>query len=718
VDTTFNPAVNSTVVSFALQADGKILVGGGFTTLGGQSRSRIGRLNTNGTVDTTFNPGADGAVWSLALQADGKILVGGAFTTLGGQSRSYLGRLGNTGTLQNDLLFDGTSVTWLRGGTAPELTRATLEASSGGTWLSFGSLNRIAGGWQRTGLPLSPQSTIRVRGYLQGGYYNASSGIEEVISGGITVVSQPVSRTNSGGTVATFAVSVVGAAPIQYQWFKDGLLLLNGGKVSGSTNATLTVSNVSGAEVGSYSVVVSNAFGVTTSSVATLTVLAPPVITSQPLSQSVIAGANATFTVGAAGTGPIRYQWSCNGTNLAAATNASLILNGIQPANAGDYFVVVSNNYGARTSSPAATLTVIVPPSILTQPQSAAVLPGTNVTFSVAANGTLPLAYQWRRNGAGIANATNDLFNLVNIQSANAGDYTVVVANEGGSVTSAVAVLTVLGPPVIISGPVSQAVQAGATVNFSVVTGGSAPLGYQWQFNGTNMPGQTASTLSLPAVQPASAGDYTVVVTNTVGSVTSAPPATLTVITFAASQASLPVYQSPGPFTVSCRVDYALDRTLFFMSWQPALPAGWTLQSASGDANPSVSGGQVVFSGALPNPLNFTYTVAVPAGQTGSNSISGGALYFLSGMSSTAFAPATPSPLVMDHGSMLLLQRSGGSGVLTFLGDGGGTYTIQTSTNLPVWQDAWNLNVSYGPIQTNLPMTNRHILYRSKQASP
>jgi len=103
LDTSFNPGANNEVISLALQADGKVLAGGGFTTLGGQSRDRIGRLNADGTLDPSFNPSAGGvvypSVYSLALQADGKIVVGGVFTGLGGQSRNYIGRLNPDGTL-------------------------------------------------------------------------------------------------------------------------------------------------------------------------------------------------------------------------------------------------------------------------------------------------------------------------------------------------------------------------------------------------------------------------------------------------------------------------------------------------------------------------------------------------------------------------------------------------------------------------------------------
>ena len=105
----FDPGANNTVEALAVQADGKILVGGEFTTLGGggtgtTTRNHIGRLNPDGTVDTGFDPGANGTIFDLAVQADGKILVVGDFTTLGGGGtgnalRNKIGRLNADGTL-------------------------------------------------------------------------------------------------------------------------------------------------------------------------------------------------------------------------------------------------------------------------------------------------------------------------------------------------------------------------------------------------------------------------------------------------------------------------------------------------------------------------------------------------------------------------------------------------------------------------------------------
>jgi uncharacterized delta-60 repeat protein len=177
LDTTFNPGVGGYVNSLAVQADGKVLVGGYFTTLGGQTRNYIGRLNSDGTLDTTFDLGGNATVYSLAVQADGKILVGGYFTTLGGQTRYYFGRLNNTEPATQNLSFDGSTLTWLRGSTSPEVWRTSFDASTnnGTDWLALGTGARITGGWRLTGLSVPSSATIRARGFVTGGLYNGSS---------------------------------------------------------------------------------------------------------------------------------------------------------------------------------------------------------------------------------------------------------------------------------------------------------------------------------------------------------------------------------------------------------------------------------------------------------------------------------------------------------------------------------------------------------------
>lgn len=518
-------------------------------------------------------------------------------------------------------------------------------------------------------------------------------------------------RTIRHGGTTYFYAHATGQWPLHYQWRH------NGANLAGATGPWLALTNVQFADAGQYTVVVSNRLGAITNAVPTvLTVLSPPAIMVPPQSQTGVAGRPVTFTVSAAGTAPFAYQWSHNGVALPGATNASLTLPAVQTADAGDYVVVVTNGFGAITSTPPAVLTVVIPPLILTPPESVTVPPGTTVTFSVAATGTPPLTYQWRRNGVGITGATNATLTLTNVQSAQVGEYTVVVGNAGDSVTSAPAILTVLGPPVIVAGPVSQRIMAGAQVSLSVTASGSPPLSYQWQFDGLDLAGETHVVLALSSVQPDRAGHYTVVVSNPVGAVTSAPPATLKVITFAASHGSLPAYQSPGPFILNCQIMHAVDRTLFFIVWQPELPAGWVLVSVSGTGNPQISGGQVVFSGALPNPLNFTCTVQVPADERGPREIRGGALYFLSGMTGTVFEPADPSPLSVDYGALLFLSVAGNDTArLTFLGDAGSTYGLETSTSLESWTDLGTFVAPAGALHTNAPATNSMRFFRARK---
>ncbi len=168
------------------------------------------------------------------------------------------------------------------------------------------------------------------------------------------------------------------------------------------------------------------------------------------------------------------------------------------------------------------------PPAIPQQPVSLVVTQGNTATFSVTATGTAPLSYQWRfgipgNGGANLAGATSPILNVTNAQPTNAGNYRVIVTNLFGSVTSAVATLTVLVPPSITQQPQSQTVPEGTNVTFTVMATGTLPLSYQWFFKGAVLSGQTNAMLTIPNVQAANAGSYTVMVSNQAGAITSNP---------------------------------------------------------------------------------------------------------------------------------------------------------------------------------------------------
>lgn len=176
LDISFDPGANGWVKSLALQADGKILVGGEFTALGGQVCHRIGRLNANGTPDNSFDAAVTGYVVALVVQADGKVLAGGFFDWLAGEQRMNLGRLNATHPATRSFSYNGAIITWLRGGTSPEVWRTTFEFSTDlTTWSLLGAGTRVPGGWNLGELPLLPFGQVRARGYTVGGNHYGSS---------------------------------------------------------------------------------------------------------------------------------------------------------------------------------------------------------------------------------------------------------------------------------------------------------------------------------------------------------------------------------------------------------------------------------------------------------------------------------------------------------------------------------------------------------------
>src|SRR5207244_3483456 len=166
-------------------------------------------------------------------------------------------------------------------------------------------------------------------------------------------------------------------------------------------------------------------------------------ISGQPQSVTNLAGTTATFFVTATGTPPLAYQWLFNSTiALAGATNADLILTDVQSITAGGYSVVVTNVEGLATSG-VATLTVLTPPKLIRQPANKTASLFADATFRVTANGDAPLSYQWRFNDGDLIGMTNTALTVTNVQRANAGNYSVVVTNLSGSLTSQVATLTI-----------------------------------------------------------------------------------------------------------------------------------------------------------------------------------------------------------------------------------------------------------------------------------
>jgi alpha-tubulin suppressor-like RCC1 family protein len=253
-------------------------------------------------------------------------------------------------------------------------------------------------------------------------------------SGTPHVVSPLLDRATIRGDTIHVLAQAVGAWPMTYQW------QFNGTNLPGANHPLLTLTHVEAAQSGEYAVTVSNDLGTTTSPTFNVQ-LVPVFITSPPQSQTNLVGEATTFSVSVRGNGPFAYQWQFNGTNLPAATNATLTLTSVLPDQAGSYRVVVRSVDGTVTSAEA-TLSV-KPLAIIAQPEDQTALWLGTAQLAVAVQGVGPFSYRWQFMGADILGATNDILALPQVQFDQAGTYAVVVSNPYGSVRSVEAMVQV-----------------------------------------------------------------------------------------------------------------------------------------------------------------------------------------------------------------------------------------------------------------------------------
>ena len=329
------------------------------------------------------------------------------------------------------------------------------------------------------------------------------------------ITTQPAALSVVAGKTAAFTVVATGSATLTYQWQK------NGTDISGATASTYTIPATSMGDSGArFLVVVSNSAGKATSNPAILTVTAAPVqptITTQPSSQTAGKGKTASFSVVATGTDPLTYQWKKNGTDIAGATASTYTTPAIADGDNGARFLVVVRNEGGSETSSEAVLSDV---AIATQPAAQTVGADKTATFSVVAAGTGPFTYQWKKNGTDIAGAKSSTYTTPVITTEdNGAQFSVVVGNSAGSVTSSNASLSDVA---ITTQPAALSVVVGKAASFSVTASGTGPLSYQWKKNGSDIPGATSNPYEVSAT---SAGDnnavFSVVVSNGAGSVTS-----------------------------------------------------------------------------------------------------------------------------------------------------------------------------------------------------
>lgn len=261
------------------------------------------------------------------------------------------------------------------------------------------------------------------------------------------IVVQPTNRILAVGTNVSVSVSATGTPSLAYQWFFNDTPLVDGGNVSGATSKILSIANAQTNDTGNYFVVITNDFGSITSVVATLDVGFLPKINSMSTSKTNLTGSTVAFTVSAEGTAPLHYHWRFKNVNLFdsarinGATNSVLTISNLVTGDAGNYEVIVTNAFGSVTSV-VATLTVVQPPTFMTQPIGRSVVPTLPTTFNALATSSYPISYQWQLDGANISGATNTTYEIPAVDANDLGLYRLVASNELGIATSEAAELT------------------------------------------------------------------------------------------------------------------------------------------------------------------------------------------------------------------------------------------------------------------------------------
>ncbi len=323
------------------------------------------------------------------------------------------------------------------------------------------SPDATAGSWSRlpSGISVRTRAAVAANGLLLLAGGNQVHGIPVPDIGAPVIVGQPLDQTLDEGGVLVLSGTAIGNGPLAYQWLVDGVALVDGGAVSGATGPTLTVNPAAVADSGRYQLIVSGPDGSRASREAVVVVAGGPRFTVHPADAEVLLGGEVRLSAQATSPDPISWRWLFNGVpvsdgdGISGALTPELVLTGVSADRDGVYQVVATSAAGSRTSNPA-RLVVNRPPSIVSPPVTAIAFAGGTARFTVVADGSEPLRYEWRRDGTPLDGSDSRItgFDSATLQIANpaAADsqstYSVRVWNTFGEAVSPGVALFAVAP--------------------------------------------------------------------------------------------------------------------------------------------------------------------------------------------------------------------------------------------------------------------------------
>ena len=493
-------------------------------------------LRSDGTVvawgnneygQTTGTPSTSG--YPFAATANPVTLSGQALNGVKAVSAGWVHTLA--------LKTNGMVVAWGR----DRYGQTTIPAGlSGVTAIAAGSDHSVA---------LKSDGTVVAWGYNYYGQTTVPAGLS-----GVTAIAAGGSHTaalKSDGTVVAWGYNIIGQTTIPaglsgvkaiaaggYHTValrNDGSVVTWGWNDGGQANVPAGLSGVTAIAAGNSYTVVIGGFS--------------PIITTQPVGATVNVGQGASFSVANTGTAPLNYQWRKNGVDITGASSASLALSNAQTNQAGNYTVVITNAFGSVTSS-VAVLTV----NRLAQTITFGSLPSKRLDdapFTLGATASSGLSVSYASSNPGVATVSGNTVGIVGVGS------TTITAVQAGDATylpaAGVSRTLVIVDATITSQPQGQSFTLGGGATLSVSATGTG-LTYQWQLNGTNIPGATSSTLNLANLTATNAGAYRVVVSSTAGGFTTSQNANLL---FHGDMKFYGGTTLGGPVGQQFRVDYA-----------------------------------------------------------------------------------------------------------------------------------------------------------------